>query len=204
MIHQTPKALPLPCFIFKPKQPYSFCISFPGFHCRLCSAHLLLLCWGKKQSKKVVMSLMVSSCCSFMLHADLPAAPSCFMLIFLCSSVLFGVPPPMRVTYAPSGLSLFWCGWPWHEWPHSLRGIFATVPPGGLLLAWNLYCPEHIYGHVFPLQSPSVSLSNHVLVHLLSLLAGSLCVLRQEYSVLPRPVEGLVCTSSVGATMTRL
>lgn len=72
MIHQTPKALPLPCFIFKPKQPYSFCISFPGFHCRLCSAHLLFLCWGKMQSKKVVMNLMVSSCCSFMLHTDLP------------------------------------------------------------------------------------------------------------------------------------
>lgn len=66
----------------------------------------------------------------------------------------------------------------------SLRGVFAIVCPGGLLLAWNLYCPEHIYSHMFPLQSPSVSLSNYVLVCLLSLLAESLCVLQQEYSVL--------------------
>lgn len=149
-------------FNFKPKQFYIFYISFPGFHCRLCSAHLLLLCRGNMQSKEVVMSLMVSFCFSF-------------MLLFLCSSLLFSVPASMRVTYGPSGLSLFYCGWPWCEWLHSLRGVFAVVLPGGLLLAWNLYCPEQIYSHTFPLQSPSVSLSNCVFLCLLSLLADSLC-----------------------------
>lgn len=114
-----------------------------------------------------------------LLHADLP----------LCS-LLFSVPPAMMVTFGPSGLSLFCCGWPWCEQPHSLRGVFAVAPPGGFLLAWNY--SGHIYSHMFPLQSPSVSLSNHAFLCLLLLLADSSCVLQQEYSVLLRPVESLV------------
>lgn len=86
LIHQTLKALPPPYFNVKPKQSYPLRISFPGFHCRLCSARLLFLCWDNMQSKKVLMSVMVPFCCSF-------------MLIFLCSSLFFSVPPPVRVTY---------------------------------------------------------------------------------------------------------
>lgn len=96
LIHQTPKALPLP--YFKPKQLYPLCISFPGFHCRLSSAYLLLPCWGNMQSKNVVMSLTGSFCHSFMLHADLPLLLFTFQCPTPCEGHLWTVTVLLWVT----------------------------------------------------------------------------------------------------------
>lgn len=162
-------ALPLPYFNFKPKQPYPLYIIIPGFHCRLCSAHLLLLCWGNMQSQKVVMSLMVSFAAAWCWSSSAP-------LWFSVSHSLWGsltVPQGCHCSVL-SG--------------HTPSGCLCHSTSGRSPVAMEPLLPRaHLQPHV-----PSVSLSNHGFLCLLSLLSGSLCLLQQEYSVLPRPVESFV------------
>lgn len=174
LIHQTPKALPLP--YFKPKQLYPLCISFPGFHCRLSSAYLLLPCWGNMQSKNVVMSLTGSFCHSFMLHADLPLLLFTFQCPTPCEGHLWTVTVLLWVTLVWVATLAQGC---------LCHRTSRRSPVGVEPLLPRAYLQLHVPSAV------SLSVSCHVLMCLLSLLADSLCVLKQEYPVLLWPVEGL-------------